>query len=236
MVINADVGEESGNDEQIMPLISWCNIACGGHAGNENEIEKTVTLAIRNNVQIGAHPGYPDKVNFGRVKVEMNYTDLVDSLTNQIQLVSQKTREQGAKIVHVKPHGALYNDAVKENITARAIIDAVKNIDKSLYIITQKNGVLDKLSQGVLKVKYEAFMDRAYEEDLSLVSRSKPGAVLSTPEGVFEHVNKMINRGVVRTISGVEKSIFFDTICVHGDHQNSVSILKYLHQKIKNAN
>ena len=233
MVINADVGEESGNDEQIMPLISWCNIACGGHAGNENEIEKTVALAIRNNVQIGAHPGYPDKVNFGRVKVEMNYTDLVDSLTNQIQLVSQKTREQGAKIVHVKPHGALYNEAIKENITARAIIDAVKNIDKSLYIVTQKNGILDKLSQGVLEVKYEAFMDRAYEKDLSLVPRSKPGAILSTPEEVFEHVNMMIKKGVVRTISCAEKSIIFDTICVHGDHPNSVSILKYLHKKFK---
>ena len=185
---------------------------------------------------MGAHPSYPDKANFGRVKVKMNYTDLVDSLTNQIQLVSQKAREQGAKIVHVKPHGALYNDAVKENITARAIIDAVKNIDKSLYIVTQKNGILDKLSQGVLEVKYEAFMDRAYEEDLSLVSRSKPSAILSTPEEVFEQVNKMINKGVVRTISGAEKPIIFDTICVHGDHRNSVSILKYLHKKFKGIN
>ena len=233
MIINADVGEESGNDEQIMPLISWCNIACGEHAGNENEIEKTVALAVKHNVKMGAHPGYPDKVNFGRVKVEMDYTDLVDSLTNQIQLVSQKAREQGAKIVHVKPHGALYNEAVKEIRIAEAIIEAVKNVDKSLLVITQKNGLLDKLSQDVLEVKYEAFMDRVYEEDLSLVSRLKPGAVLSDPEEVFEHVNRMINRGVVRTISGIEKPIIFDTICVHGDHQNSVSILKYLHQKFK---
>lgn len=232
IIINADVGEGSVNDKDIMPLISWCNIACGAHAGSEEEVEKTIALAKRNKVQVGAHPGYADKENFGRIKLNLSYKELVQSLTDQIQLIAKKAEEQGVKMIHVKPHGALYNQAVKETSIANAILEAVQNVDKSLYIVTQKNGILDTLAKGVLKVKYEAFLDRAYEEDLTLVSRSKPGAILTDPNEVLIHVNNMINRGVVRTITGSEKSISFDTLCVHGDHQNSVEILKYLQQNL----
>ncbi|WP_103071360.1 5-oxoprolinase subunit PxpA [Aquimarina sediminis] len=233
LIFNADVGEEAGFDAEIMPYVSWCNIACGSHAGGDEEIRKTIRLALDHGVKIGAHPSYPDRQNFGRVKMEMSNDDLIKTITDQIRLVKFYVEQMGGELHHVKPHGALYNEAVKNEEVASSILNAVKNIDKSLVVITQKKHKDSYLSGQGLKVKYEAFADRNYNEDLSLVSRSENNAVLINPHDVFNHVFKMVSEGRVKVKSGAELPIFFDTICVHGDNPKSVAILKHLHAKFK---
>ncbi|MBQ0734151.1 5-oxoprolinase subunit PxpA [Aquimarina celericrescens] len=236
IILNADVGEEAGFDAQIMPYISWCNISCGSHAGNEQVIQDTINLALKYKVKIGAHPSYPDRENFGRLSVKMKYEDLVKTITGQIQLVKYYTEKLGGKLHHVKPHGALYNDAIKSKEVALAVIDAVLNVDKSLYIVTAKDSILSYLCDGRLDVKYEAFADRNYNEDLTLVSRSENDAVITDPEEVFDHVFKMLSEGKVKIKKGKELTIVFDTICVHGDNPKSVAILRYLDQKFSDLN
>ncbi|WP_299441090.1 5-oxoprolinase subunit PxpA [uncultured Aquimarina sp.] len=236
IVLNSDVGEEAGFDEQIMPFISWCNIACGVHAGNDQVIQKTIDLALQHQVKIGAHPSYPDRENFGRVVMNISYEDLVETLTEQIQKVKYYTEEMGGKLHHVKPHGALYNEAMKNEEVANAIINSVKNIDKSLIIITPKDSLIPYICKENIEVKYEVFADRNYNEDLTLVSRSENNAVLMDPKIILDHVLNMISEGKVRTIKGEEVSIYFDTICVHGDNPKSVEILEYLYKEFLKRN
>lgn len=236
IILNADVGEEAGFDAEIMQYISWCNIACGSHAGSAEVIQETIALAMKYDVKIGAHPSYPDRENFGRTKVEIPYDDLVKTITEQIQLVKSLTEKAGGKLHHVKPHGALYNEAVKNESVALAIIEAVKNVDKRLYIITLKNAKLSYLSRGDFEVKHEAFSDRNYNDDLTLVSRKEKEALLTDPKEIFGHVKRMVAEGKVKTKNRVEVPIFFDTICVHGDNPKSVQILKYLYKEFSILN
>lgn len=236
ILFNADVGEEAGFDEHIMPFISWCNIACGVHAGNDQVIQKTIDLALQHQVRIGAHPSYPDRENFGRVVMDISYDDLVETLSEQIQKVKYFAEKSGGSLHHVKPHGALYNEAVKNEEVANAILQSIKNIDKSLYIISPKGSIIDYLCKEEMNVKYEVFADRNYNSDLTLVSRSEKNAVLSDPKKVFDHVLKMVLDGKVKTIKGEEFLIFFDTICIHGDHPKSVEILTYIYKEFLNRN
>ncbi|WP_378176231.1 5-oxoprolinase subunit PxpA [Aquimarina sp. SS2-1] len=236
IILNSDVGEGAGFDEQIMPYISWCNIACGIHAGSDQEIQKTIDLALEHKVKIGAHPSYPDRENFGRRVIDISYDDLVSILTDQIQKVKLLTEETGGYLHHVKPHGALYNEAVKNEVVANAIINSVLNVDKKLYIITPEASIISYIAKGNIRVKYEVFADRNYNEDLTLVSRAEKNAVIKNPENVFEHVRKMVSDGKVKTITGEEFPIFFDTICVHGDNSKSVEILEYIFKEFSKRN
>jgi len=235
-VLNSDVGEGAGFDEQIMPYISWCNIACGEHAGTDETILETIHLAIQHGVKIGAHPSYPDRENFGRVSMDIPSDSLVATLTEQIQKVKTMTEELGGELHHVKPHGALYNDAVRDESVSRSILKSIQNVDKRLKIISPKDTVISYLCEDVLDVKHEVFADRNYKNDLSLVSRLEKNAVLEDPKNVFDHVFKMIIEGKVKTITGEEPLVFFDTICVHGDNPNSVKILEYIYREFLKRN
>ncbi|WP_271764866.1 5-oxoprolinase subunit PxpA [Aquimarina algiphila] len=236
IIFNADVGEGAGFDAQIMPFISWCNIACGSHAGDQEEIQKTIRLASTHKVKIGAHPSYPDRENFGRVKMALAYDDLVKTIVAQIEEVKFYVDKKGEELHHVKPHGALYNEVVKNEEVASAVLEAINNIDKSLLIITSKKSKLSYLVKDKFRLKFEAFADRNYNDDLTLVSRSENEAVLTDVKQVFEHLKRMVLEDKVRTKKGEELPIFFDTICVHGDNPKSVDILKYLHQEFLKLN
>ncbi|WP_025739615.1 phosphatidylinositol-specific phospholipase C domain-containing protein [Aquimarina pacifica] len=236
VLFNADVGEETGVDDQIMPYISWCNIACGSHAGSEKEIEKTIQLAIKHNVKIGAHPSYPDRSNFGRKVMSLPYEDLVQSLTEQLKVVNYYIEKNGETLHHVKPHGALYNEAISNQEVAQAIYESIKNTGKKPIVLTLKNSKLADVCKNEFEVCYEAFADRMYTNDLSLVSRDNEQAVLKSAEEVFEHVYKMVAKNKVKTVGKEELPIVFDTICVHGDHPNSVAILTHLHARLKDLN
>lgn len=230
------MGEEAGFDDEIMPYISWCNIACGIHAGNDQVICKTIDLAIEHKLEIGAHPSYPDRENFGRVVMDISYDDLVTTLTNQILKVKYFTEKAGGSLHHVKPHGALYNEAVKNKSVAKAIIQSILNVDKNLFLISPKDSYISNIHTHKLKIKYEVFADRNYNEDLTLVSRSEKNALLISPEKVFDHVFKMISEGKIKTIRGEEIPVFFDTICVHGDNPKSVQILEHIYRELIERN
>lgn len=235
--INCDLGEGVGNDELIMPHISSCNIACGAHAGDRGTMEDTVQLAIRNETKIGAHPSFPDRINFGRLEMDLPEDVLMNSIIGQIETLAQIISDQGARLHHVKPHGALYNLATTHLGTALVIVEALKKFDSDLILYAPYDSVMAKVaSKNNRPVSFEVFADRNYNDDLTLVSRKMPHALLQEPKLIFEHAIRMIKEDQVKTISGKMVSIKADTICVHGDNPNAVEIVSYLSEKFKEVN
>lgn len=234
--INCDLGEGGEHDEQLMPLISACNIACGGHAGTLETMQHTVALAMEHGVEIGAHPSYPDKENFGRTSVEMNEKELKRSLVAQILGLKQIAEAEGAVLTHVKPHGALYNDAQKNHKIGQIIIDAILEFGNDLVLYAPYASEISRLAKDKILVKFEAFADRRYNPDSSLVSRSDFGAVIDQKEDVLEHLLTMISDGKITCQKGEKIDCFATTFCLHSDTKNSVEILKYLHSELPRKN
>lgn len=232
--LNCDLGEGVANEHLIMPYITSCNIACGGHFGDENTIDKTLKLAIQHKVKIGAHPSFPDKENFGRKRIQIADKDLKTSLQNQLDLFEKRANKLQVKIHHIKPHGALYNAiAVDENL-AVLFVDCIKPYLNNLYLYVPYNSVIEKVAlKNGIKIKYEVFADRNYNDDVTLVSRVNNNALILEESKVLEHVLLMIKSKMVKTISGSEKTIKADTICVHGDTTKALNIVKYLHQNLQ---
>lgn len=231
--LNSDVGEGVGNEAQLLPLLSSCNIACGGHAGDATTIQTTIALAVEHQVKIGAHPGYPDKENFGRKILDIASSDLRKSLTDQIVTVKDFAERQHQKLHHVKVHGALYNLASVDVSIARLIINVVKEIDDQLLLYVPYQSVIQKEAKGILKTKIEGFADRRYNEDYTLVSRSLPNAVIHNARDVLAHIIPMIKEQQLKTITDVVLPFHIDTLCVHGDTPTAFQILKMIHQGLK---
>ena len=232
--INADVGEGMGNEPDLMPHLSSCNIACGGHAGNTFTMTEVVRLAKAHNVKIGAHPSFPDKTNFGREIIEMTAADLYTSLKQQIRVLQNVLRSENAMLHHIKPHGALYNLAAKDEKTANVIVEVIKSIALPLKLYAPYGSVIAKVAEAEgIEVTYEAFADRNYNTDLSLVSREMDNAILTEKDEILNHVLRMIAHQKVSTVDGVEVLIKASTFCVHGDTQNASEILKFL-KSVKN--
>lgn len=227
--INSDVGEGIDNETQLMPLLSSCNIACGAHAGDLVTMQKVVRLAQEHNVKIGAHPGYEDKANFGRVVINCSSEQLQESIKNQIHALREITIAQGATLHHIKPHGALYNKAAYDPLTAQIIVHTIASIDDSLVLYAPYNAVILEMARGILPVKIEGFADRNYNEDYTLVSRTQNNALITSPEAVMKHITTMI-KGNLHSVSGEIRPIKLDTICVHGDTEGALEILRYIHQ------
>ncbi len=234
--INCDLGEGGAHDKELMPYISACNIACGGHAGNLESMHHTVDLAMEHGVEIGAHPSYPDKENFGRESLKMEPKELHRSLEAQILSLKQITEAEGGLLTHVKPHGALYNDAQKDEKIAQIIIDVLLDFDDPPALYAPKNSVIATLALGKLRVVYEAFADRNYNPDGSLVSRKKEGALITEKEEVFNHLFSMFREGKIISQNGEKIACHAQTFCLHSDTPNSVEILKYLHEKFAEKN
>ena len=231
--INADVGEGLGNEAYVMPYLSSCSIACGGHAGNISTMTEVVKLAKQHHVIIGAHPSFPDKTNFGRLIMDINLEDLYLSLKEQILSLKAIATIEGVEISHVKPHGALYNLVAKDKATATTVLEVVKDIDPALKVYAPYNSKIDELAKPQnLEIIYEGFADRNYNNDLSLVSRGLKNALLVEKEAVLAHVISMIKDGKVRTIDSVEVPIVASTFCVHGDTENAIEILRFLNEEL----
>lgn len=234
--INCDLGEGIGNDALLMPFLSSCNIACGGHAGDAKTMKHVADLAKKYDVKIGAHPSFPDRDNFGRTIIEMSSSDLYKSLEKQINSLIEVLQSINLKLHHVKPHGALYNLASTDKKTAQIIVSVMKGIDDNLILYAPYQSMISKIAfTDGLKVMYEGFADRNYNEDLTLVSRQNKDAIIYNSEQVFEHVFKMISEGKVKTKNGVEVGLKVNTICMHGDHKNVVENLEYLTLKLKES-
>ncbi len=234
--INVDVGEGVNNELQIMPLISSCNIACGGHAGDVETMRAVVKLAKKHSVKIGAHPSFPDKAHFGRSVLEMSCAALYTSIKGQIKSLMNVVRTEHAAMHHVKPHGALYNRAAVDEDTAKVIVEVMKSIALPLELYVPYGSVIAELAiQENIPIVYEAFADRNYNEDLTLVSRKEVNALISDSNIMFKHVFQMITQQKVATISGVEVGINASTFCIHGDNQKEIYLIKNLIKNLDQA-
>ncbi|MBB6462916.1 5-oxoprolinase subunit PxpA [Flammeovirga kamogawensis] len=231
--LNADLGEGFPYDERLLKLVSSCNIACGGHAGDESSMASTISLAKKYNVTIGAHPSYPDKGNFGRKMMEISSTHLITSLTAQINQLLTIGIANNATIHYIKPHGALYNKAMNDKKTATSIITSVKEINKNLAIMGMPNSELEQLcSKENIPFIKEGFADRRYTKEGLLVSRNKPNAVLHKNEDVWNQVVKMIQHQEIDSEEGVPVSIITDSICFHGDTPEALTLLQFVSKKL----
>ncbi len=227
------MGEGLNNEHLLMPYISACNIACGAHAGSREIIASTIKLAQQHNVQIGAHPSFPDRENFGRKVLDMEDGLLLKSLINQIQLVVQIAAENKTQIHHVKAHGALYNLAAKDQKTAKIVLKAIElTAPEAIVYVPPKSIIADVAKKQNKRIAFEVFCDRNYNDDYSLVSRQEPNAVLHDPIEVMAHVDRL-HQGKLQTINGNLIPILSDTFCVHGDNIEAIEIVKSLNQKFQ---
>jgi len=230
--INCDLGEGLNNEHIIMPLIDSCNIACGGHAGDNGSMIECVEISIKNNVKIGAHPSYPDKINFGRKKIDISPSELSYSIISQIESLETIADSYGLELNHIKAHGALYNQMMIDAELSNFYLDTIKDFKNkcSLYIPYKSEIEKIALKKG-FSIIYEVFGDRNYNDDLSLVSRNNENALITDPESVVNHIKTIKETETVKTINGNFKKIKFDTICIHSDTNNSIEILKKINQE-----
>ncbi|KAA3623659.1 MAG: LamB/YcsF family protein [Flavobacterium sp.] len=230
--INADMGEGTGLDERIMPLISSCSIACGGHFGTEETMRTTVRLAMKQKVKIGAHPSFPDKDNFGRMRLTMTKQELTEAIYFQLLQFLAVCETENAELHHIKLHGALYNYAAKDAPTADAVVEAITSlkIRPKLYVI--HGSVLHRKAENLLPLVFEAFIDRRYADDGTLLPRTEEGAVLASPKAVWEQLNLMLGDGMVISNTGKQLAIVSETYCIHSDTPGSVEILAYINNKL----
>jgi UPF0271 protein len=237
--LNSDVGEsfgvyQLGLDHEVIPLISSANIACGYHAGDPAVMRKTVSVAKKNGVAIGAHPGFPDLLGFGRRNMDVSYNDIKDYVIYQIGALQAVAAFQGLRLQHVKPHGSLYNMAVRDTAITESILQVIAGLNQDLILFTlagpNREG-LHKLGERYgVRIAFEFFADRAYNADGSLVSRNEPEAVIHNPEIVAERVLKMSKDGRVATKEGHDIALTADTICVHGDNPEALALVRRIRE------
>lgn len=222
--LNADLGEGM-DDGAILPFITSANIACGMHAGDPDTMQRTVALALARGVQLGAHPGYPDRKNFGRVPVEMSLEAVRNLVLYQVAALEGFARARGTALSHVKPHGALYNQAADDLDLALAIADCVRDFCRDLILVGLAGSKLIQAGkERGLAVAEEAFADRRYLPNGMLVPRSRPGAVLSDPEEAAAQAIQIARDGKVTAEDGSRLSLRADTLCLHGDTPNAKSV------------
>ena len=237
--INCDVGEinqlyTNGVYDKLMDHVTSINIACGGHAGNKKLMRSMVQLAKRKNVNIGAHPSYPDKNNFGRKQMNIKNEDLLHSIVNQINKLQIIADKENVQLTHIKPHGALYNEAAKNSDIARLIGKAILKIQPKLdlYFLAEAP-MINVLKEMGINIISESFADRAYEKDYSLRSRSLDNALITNPKTAAEQAFLMIAKEQIRTYDGTCIRIKTDTICIHSDTPNAIEIAKHVNNKLK---
>lgn len=239
--LNLDAGElperlANGSEARLYDLVSSVNIACGGHAGDESTIRTAVRLAKERNLAIGAHPSYPDRENFGRVKMSMGFEDLKKSLLEQIKTIKRICDEENAQLVYVKPHGALYNVAAFDEEAARAVIDATTEVGSQLSIMGLSGSPFAKwCAQSAVRFISEAFIDRRYESDGRLRDRSQPDAVITDALEVTRQALSLIKSGKVQAVSGELVEVRAETFCVHGDSPHAYANLLALRKALGTA-
>lgn len=237
--LNSDIGEsfgayKMGLDEEVAKFISSANIACGFHAGDPTVMDTTVKIAVQNNVSIGAHPGFPDLVGFGRRNMDILPEDVTNIITYQIGAIMAFARKYDAKLQHVKAHGALYNMAAKDEKLADAIAKAIANVDKSLICVGQGNNEMEKAAKRYgIKYACEVFADRNMNPDGTLVSRKLPNAMITDDDLACQRVLQMVKSGKVEAVDGSLIEVKADTICVHGDNPKAVEFAKKIRRTLE---
>lgn len=209
-----------GNDIAVMPHIGLANIACGFHAGDPSVIQNTIAMAISHNVKIGAHPSYPDLVGFGRRSMRLSSPDLINAIHYQISALDGMAKVQGTHLNHIKPHGALYNDMMSDQLIMEDILKSVASLHRDLPLVIQATRDwqthLELAAKFDVKLIFEAFIDRAYKANGRLVGRAEPNALLNYEQSL-EQAERLIETGTVNTVSGETIGLHVDTLCIHGD-------------------
>jgi UPF0271 protein len=229
--LNCDLGESfgayrMGADERILPYISSANIACGFHAGDPSVMRKTVKMALENQVAIGAHPGLPDLIGFGRRTMAISPEEAFDLIVYQVGALWAFVQAEGGRLHHVKPHGALYNMAAVNQKLSEAIAEAIYKVNPQLILYGLAGSELINAGNKLgLQTAQEVFADRTYQPDGTLTPRNLPHALLADPEQAARQVVRMVKDGKVRALSGEEISIPADTVCIHGDGPHAVAFV-----------
>lgn len=234
--INGDVGETRfENDCAFLPYLSSCNVSCGAHAGDPVLIASTIREAVQRNVAVGAHPSYPDTANFGRVSMQMSLDELSDHLRFQIATVKAITESFGAKLQHVKPHGALYHDVISRQDIAEVLLHVISEIDPKLPVMGQADSELaaycDSRKQPFI---HEAFADRRYANRTSLAPRSMQGSVIDREADLDQQIRDLLEGRVV-DLEGQSHSLTVQSICLHGDSEHAVQFANRIHQLLDKA-
>ena len=236
--LNSDLGESFGRytigaDDKIIPLITSANVACGYHASDPVVMSKTVKLAKEAGIRVGAHPGYPDLMGFGRRNMNVSPAEAKAYTLYQLGALDAFCKANGVKMQHVKPHGAFYNMAATDYKLSTAICEAVKEFDDSLIIMALCGGELVRAAKDMgLRVAQEVFADRAYEEDGTLVSRTKEGSMITDEELAIARVVRMVKEGKVTAITGKDIDITADSICVHGDGAKALAFVERIRKTL----
>ena len=235
--LNSDLGESFGSykigkDEDIIPLISSANVACGAHAGDPDVMAKTAELCKKSKISMGAHPGFFDLMGFGRRNMAVSPEEAKNLIVYQIGALDAFAKSQGIKLQHVKPHGALYNMAAKDKSLARAIAEGIYSYNPDLILLGLSGSeMLNAAKEIGLPYAAEVFADRAYEDDGTLVARSKPGAMIKDEDEAVSRVIRMVKEHKVTTVSGKDIEISPASVCVHGDSEKALLFVK----KIRDA-
>ncbi|HVI47838.1 MAG TPA: 5-oxoprolinase subunit PxpA [Chitinophaga sp.] len=228
--LNCDMGEGLDNDAAIMPYITSANIACGYHAGSPDTMKRTVELAAMHNVAAGAHPGFADPQNFGRTEQHLTEAALYDLVSTQVYALQSICRQHHIPLVHVKPHGALYNMAARDADMARVIVKAVRDVDKQLSFFGLSGSCLISAAEEAgLKTVSEVFADRTYQDNGTLTPRSVAGAMIEEETLAVKQVLQMITQQEVTTLSGKLIPLKAQTICIHGDGVHAVEFARNIH-------
>ncbi|MBM7613503.1 LamB/YcsF family protein [Alkaliphilus hydrothermalis] len=237
--LNCDLGEgfgnyRIGNDEEILRYVTSVNIACGFHAGDPMVMGKTVKMALEKGVGVGAHPGFPDLMGFGRRNMLVSTEEIKAYIIYQVGALIGFIKANGGELQHVKPHGALYNMAAKDYGLGRAIAEAIYQVDKDTIFVGLANSAMIEAAKDVgLPVAVEVFADRNYNSDGSLVSRNLPNAMIHDVELCFQRVLQMVKENTVETVEGNLLKIKPDTICLHGDHPQAVAFAARLEEMLR---
>ncbi len=239
--LNADVGERpealrDGTEEAIIRLISSANIACGGHAGDEETMAQTIRLCMKHGVAVGAHPGYPDRARFGRERLSLSPEAIQATVLEQVQRLGEKAMNLGAEIRHVKPHGALYNTAADDRAVAEAIAKGIDPWRRDVTLVGLAGSrMLTVWEEMGFRTAGEAFGDRAYESDGTLRSRKKGDALITDPERAVRQTLRIIRNRSVLSIEGIERPIEAKTISIHSDTPHAAAMLLALRQHLEEA-
>lgn len=229
--LNADLGEGAGCDRELLQLVSSANIACGFHAGDAQTMLQSIRWAREFGVAIGAHPSFPDRENFGRTAMQLPAETVYAQVVYQVGALKALTESEGGRLVHVKPHGMLYNQAASDPQLADAIAAAVNAVDPALILVGLANSEL--IRAGVrhgLNTRQEVFADRGYQTDGLLVPRGQPGALVDSPEQAITQTLTMIQQGQIQSLSGEWVKVQADTVCLHGDGAHALDFARQLRQ------
>ena len=238
--LNCDMGElpeaiADGTQELLMQYVTSANIACGGHAGDVETMRATIEQALRRHVAVGAHPGYEDRANFGRIELQLAPEQIAASVERQIRALDDVARKCGARIAHVKPHGALYNQAARDRVIASAIADGVRRWRTDVILVGLAGSVmLEEFRAAGFAVAAEAFADRRYEPDGSLRSRKCSDALLTDPQQAAEQAFRIVEQSSAVACDGATVPLHAQTLCLHGDTPGSLSIAEAIHRRLTN--